>query len=90
MAEMTRIVLEIPLTVLILYLVLVTLCLLLARIQLGLTLTFVFVFYLGFIHNFGQLMRMVEASRVASIGYFASGVVVLGLAVTSFLTGDQG
>ena len=73
-----------PLNLLIAYAVILIACLITGRTQLGLSLTFVFVFYLGFIYNYELINDLIEGSMGYTIGYFASGFVLLGLTITSF------
>jgi len=59
-----------------------------SRFKLGLSIAFCFTFYWGFIENKDLFFVNLETSSPYLVLYFASGVVLIGFALFSFVSGE--
>jgi len=75
----------IPLYMVVSYVAIISVCLLLSRMQLGLAVSFLFVFYIGYFYNRTLLLKSIEGSMIGTVIYTGLGLVIIILALASFL-----
>ena len=80
---------SIPLLEVVAFILFNSFCLLFARYKLGLIVTYCFVFYWGFIFNLNHFIDTLKAVSWGMPIYVLSGVLMLIVAITSFLVQDR-
>jgi len=81
--------LGVPLYMVISFVVIISLCLLFTRIQLGLAVSYLFVFYIGYFYNKTLLLKAIEGSIIGTIIYVCLGLIIIILAVISFISSNK-
>jgi hypothetical protein len=81
--------LGVPLYMVISFVAIISLCLLFSRIQLGLAVSYLFVFYIGYFYNKTLLLKAIEGSIVGSVIYGCLGLIIIILAVISFMSSNK-
>jgi hypothetical protein len=78
-----------PIYIVISYIALISICLLLRRIHLGLAVSFLFVFYIGYLYNRSFLIETLKGSPLGIVIYAGLGLVIIVLAIISFLSSHK-
>ena len=79
----------IPLYMVVSYVAIISICMLLGRVQLGLAISFIFVLYMGYFYNRSLLLKTVEGSATSVVIYLSLGLIILVLAILSFLSSPK-
>lgn len=81
--------LGVPLYMVISFVAIISICLLLSRIQLGLAVSYLFVFYIGYFYNKTLLLKAMEGSATGTVIYGCLGLIIIILAVISFISSSK-
>jgi hypothetical protein len=81
--------LGVPLYMVISFVAIISICLLLSRMQLGLAVSFLFVFYIGYFYNKTLLLKTIEGSIIGTVIYASLGLIIIILAMISFLSSSK-
>jgi hypothetical protein len=81
--------LGVPLYMVISFVTIISLCLLLGRIQLGLAISYLFVLYIGYFYNKTLLLKTMEGSIIGTVIYVSLGIIIIILAVISFISSNK-
>lgn len=80
---------KIPVYIVLAYLAIISLCLLIKRVQMGLATSFLFLLYVGYVYNRPSLIEALKGSPVAIALYAGLALVIIILAVISFLSSPK-